>query len=292
MNSSQLILLSGLLFLIPAYIQLRNYYIVKSNSYLIFATLFFLSVLDQILVSIDSNFFVIEVIISLSFVLIHLILIQLASELINHKLNVSSRVWITHGTLTFLSLFTLKYFLYENMISDEYSTIKFLIGEPLRIVAGFALIQSITRSNLIIKTSRTSFIQNGWIITGGVFILSGLIQFAIYGVEFFYKVILDGENSPISTGIAEGLSLFSVLFLALFASIIAIFYPEAMLLSHTQLIKASKLYDLMAETEENDETRLSKLFFRSEAPETLIDYIKNIPDDVLEEINKDKQSSL
>ena len=272
------------------YIQLRNYYVVISNSYLIFALLFLLSMFDQLLVSINSEVFLIDILVSVSFVIIHLILIQLASELINHKLPLSRMIWWIHGIITFIGLFILKYLLLEDIISEDYSTVKFLIGEPLRIAAGFTLIYGITKSNLIIKSRRTTFIKNGWILTGIIIALSGIIQFGIYSLDLWYDLILDRKNSPIPISIAEGFSLLSVLFLALFTSVIAIFYPEAMLLSYAQVIKAAKLYDLISDDESSEDESLSKLPFRAETPEVLIDYVKSLPDDIIESLDKDGSS--
>ncbi|MHA2030300.1 MAG: hypothetical protein ACW99A_05060 [Candidatus Kariarchaeaceae archaeon] len=240
---------------------------------------------DQTLVSLDSDQFLPDILISLSFVLIHLILIQLASELINHKLHVSTRIWKTHGILTFVGLFVLKYLMFVDVISEDYFTLKFLIGEPLRIVAGIAMIHS-TKSKLIIKSQRTSFIKNGWIFTGLILVISGIIQFTVYSIDVMYELFNISGNSPAPISLAESLSLLSVLILALFVSTIAVFYPEAMLLSHTQIIKAAKIYDILSETEEVDDELLSRLLFRSEAPEALIDYIKSLPEDVINKLEK------
>ena len=163
-----------------------------------------------------------------------------------------------------------------------------MIGEPLRIIAGIALFLGTTRSNLIIISRRTNFIKNGWIFTGLLLIISGIIQLSVYGLDLFYELTIDGENSPIPINIAEGFSLLSLLFLAIFASIVAIYYPEAMLLSEVQIIKAAKLYDLISETDQPERELIPKLLFRSETPEVLIDYVKSLPEDIVESLDKAK----
>lgn len=250
---------------------------------------FVLSMLNQILVSIDFDIYIIEVVISLSFALFHLIIIHLSSEFINHKLKISMNIWKIYAILTFVGLVTVKYLVFYDIISEDYSTLKFIVGSPLRTMAGISMIYGLSRSNLIIKSPRTTFIKNWWIITGLILTLTGIIEFGVYGLDIYYNAV-NGENSPLSISIAENIGYARETSLTLIVSIIAIFFPEAMLLSHTQVLKSAKLYDLISETQETEKELVSKSIFRLESSDVLIEYIKSLPDDIIDSLDRRKSN--
>ncbi len=263
----------------------------KSSSYLIFSLLFFLSTVDQIFVSIDASFLISEFIISINFVLIHLIIIQLSSEYNNFKLPISKNKLFLYGIITGTALITLKSLIYLDIISSNRENLKFIIGEPLRIIAGFMLIYSFRNSKLILKTKRTSIISSFWIVAAIVMFISGIIQFSIYTSETLYDILSGTELNESWIDIAVISGDLNAILLALIATTLALFYPESMLLTHVQLIKAARIYQILGEIERSTEIAKpeDRGLLSNLSSESLYEYISDLPDEIIDKLDSEKR---
>lgn len=252
--------------------------------------MFLLSTIDQALVSFDNSFLISEFIISINFVLIHLIVIYLASEYNNHQQPIRTIKLVQYGIVTIIALLTLKSLLHFDVISSDRENLKFLIGEPFRIVAGFMLIYSFTNSKLIVKSKRTSIISSFWMAAAVMMLISGIIQFSIYSLDTVFDLNGAGINSS-WTDFAVLSGDINAIFLALIATIMALFYPENMLLTHVQLIKAARIYKILEGVKVPEE--INKLpdrsRFRNLSSDSLYDYVNNLPDDIIERLDLEKR---
>ena len=115
--------------------------------------------------------------------MVHLIIIQLSSEYIHHKLPINKRNLFLYGFITILVLIILKSLIYTDIISSDRENLKFIIGEPLRIITGYMLVYSFRNSKLIQKTNRTSTISLFWKVAGYMMLISGVIRFSVYSYE-------------------------------------------------------------------------------------------------------------
>ena len=274
------ILISGLIFIIPAVILIRNYIFVGSPSYLLFASLFGFVILDQIIVSLDREEFIFEILITLSFVSIYVIVIQLSSDIIDNKLPVSNLIWrsIALGVLIFTVI--LKYLILKEFISVNYTPLRITIGELYRIFAGYLVIYSFKNTKFVVESDKTMVIRKYWVICGYLITITGIFRSLFNTIEWFLLVPFNKDQDSILVSnidfASEFIGLLSVLSLGVIILYIALFYPETMLLSHVQVIKAARIYDIVE--------RYSRIEFKSERTEehtALIEYINTIPKELI-----------
>jgi hypothetical protein len=270
------IFLSGIIFIIPAVIQLRNYLFVGSTSYIVFAALFGFVILDQVIVSLDRDEFIFEILITLSFVSIYFIVIQLSSDIIDNKLPVRGQTWKLFALLVFIFTISMKYFISEEILSTDHTSMRIVIGELYRIFAGYLVVYSFRNTKFVVESDKTNQIRKYWLICGYLIVGTGILRALVYIIKWFLLFVFD--HDPDGSGISrldfygEIFGVISVLTLGIITLYIAIFHPETMLLSHVQVIKAAHIYDIV----EKHSSPRSKEAEKSEY-DALIEYINSIP---------------
>jgi hypothetical protein len=275
------ILISGLIFIIPTIILIRNYIFVGSPSYLLFASLFGFVILDQIIVSLDQNEFIFEILITLSFVSIYVIVIQLSSDIIDNKLPVSSLIWRSIALCVFLLTILLKYLISEEFISNNYSPLRIAFGELYRIFAGYLIIYSFKNTKFVVESDKTMLIRRYWVICGYLVAMTGILRSSLNTIIWFFLVPFDrDQDSTLVSDLdfaSELVGVLSVLSLGGIILYIALFYPETMLLSHVQVMRAARVYDIVERYSQVEDRNIP-----DDENKDLIEYINSIPKEFIQ----------
>ena len=63
-----------------------------------------------------------------------------------------------------------------------------------------------------------------------------------------------------------------------------------MLLTHVQVIKAAQIYKILQEMEKSEEVEKldDRGLFRNLSPESLLEYISNLPEEIIEKLDTEK----
>ncbi|MHA2252847.1 MAG: hypothetical protein ACXAD7_20965 [Candidatus Kariarchaeaceae archaeon] len=274
------ILLSGLIFIIPAVILIRNYIFVGSPSYLLFASLFGFVILDQVVVSLDQNEFIFEILISLSFVSIYAIVIQLSSDIIDNKLPISNSIWRLIALCVFLLTILLKYLISEEFISSNFTPLRITVGELYRIFAGYLIIYSFKNTKFVVESDKTIVIRKYWIISGYLVAITGILRSLLNTIVWFSLIPFnkDQDSSFVSNidFASELIGVLSVLSLGVIVLYTALFYPETMLLSHVQVMRAARVYDIVERYSHVEDKNIT-----NDENKDLIEYISSIPEEFI-----------
>jgi hypothetical protein len=270
------ILISGLIFIIPTIILIRNYIFVGSPSYLLFASLFGFVILDQIVVSLDQDEFILEILITFSFVSIYAIVIQLSSDIIDNKLPVSGLIWKSIALCVFMLTILFKYLISEEFVSDNYSPLRIAFGELYRIFAGYLIIYSFKNTKFVVESDKTILIRRYWVICGYLVAITGILRSFLNTIIWFFLIPLerDQDNTLVSDldFASELIGVLSVLSLGAIVLYIALFYPETMLLSHVQVMRAARVYDIVERYSHTQDKSIDV-----DENKELIEYINSIP---------------
>lgn len=128
--------------------------------------------------------------------------------------------------------------------------------EIIRFSIGLYAIWSFRKFNLYIDQRKTRLIRRLWVLTGYVYLLSGLLiglSYVTYmGLVEFTSYTRTELNFLIELAMLARLLIFFVP-QSIIILYVAIFIPEYLLISHFQLYTASKLYDIL-ETHQDDVT--------------------------------------
>ena len=119
-------------------------------------------------------------------------------------------------------------------------------------------------------------------------LLSGIIRFSIYSYEVGLDIFNGGGLTQSWLDFAVISGDLNAILLAFIATIVALFYPESMLLTHVQVLKAAKIYHIsqeMAKTEETDKVG-ERVLFKNLSSESLLDYISHLPDEIIDRLYK------
>ncbi|MHA2250024.1 MAG: hypothetical protein ACXAD7_06665 [Candidatus Kariarchaeaceae archaeon] len=278
---NSLLFIAGIIFLIPMLIQLRNYFWIRSTSYLNFALLFVFIIIDAMISAFNPEIFMFEVFLTISFVGTFFILLKIASEIINNKLPVQDQSWQIYSIVVLLFTIVIKYLIYQSEISDEFTSLRIAFGETLELLTGIMIIYAFRKVKLIVETKRTLRIKSLWLFIGFILMTIGMIRILTYSFDFAWEVFDGGESSTIESLIenVETITTIGVLLMALTAFAFTIFYPETLLLSEVQIYKVVGLYQLM---EDLDASKQSFSFYTDTI---ILDYLNSIPNELLEPSN-------
>jgi hypothetical protein len=257
-----------LLFLIPFYTQIRMYLITKSNSYLIFSLIFILAIIDSLLRLPSDRTLFIDFSITFVYITIFWIILMMADELRNNSNPQLSIFWKLLAVFTLSISWVLKYFVIIEDFSIEYTYLRITIGEFYRFIVGIIIIFSVNRAVIFVEAKRINDSLRLWKIAGYVIMINGIIRLLAFG----YLSILSVYGVSIDSIIILNLNYFSdfmAVLLLLIVLIIAILYPEAMLISELQFHKIHELYSLL----EKDQ---SKYILTSYQDEKLMNYLHSV----------------
>lgn len=222
-----------------------------------------------------------ESMITISFVGTMLILIRFAFD-IHPSLPLKARLLFLYGLVVSVIILTIKHLLRNGYLLVEYDPVRIVMGDTLQFIAGILLIYANLNEEPIVSSKRTQLIQTGWISGGLILSISAFVR-----IVFYSSVLLTIGSGLASTileyeFLVEAISIIGVLLLALLLFFLAIFLPEGLLLSHYQIYRAAKLYQISEK-----EKSKSRIIGILDSKEALIDYVSLLPDEV---INQDRGS--
>ncbi|UCE12666.1 MAG: hypothetical protein JSV04_10790 [Candidatus Heimdallarchaeota archaeon] len=154
---------------------------------------------------------------------------------------------VSGGVILFSSSYTILWILY-------------LICTTLLLIFAYKIVNPPYPSQRIVLTKRM------WLV---VWIL--VLGFAIFEIPW----ILDYFDF-----ITVALSYFLIVLAEMISALIAIFIPESMLISHAQLLRAHKLYEKLQQLKSKEEIAQFGM-------ESLVKYLKSIPEEQMQEIYPD-----
>ncbi|MHA2169249.1 MAG: hypothetical protein ACXAB7_05090 [Candidatus Kariarchaeaceae archaeon] len=232
--------------------------------------------MDQIVVSLDQDEFILEILITFSFVSIYAIVIQLSSDIIDNKLPVSGLIWKSIALCVFMLTILFKYLISEEFVSDNYSPLRIAFGELYRIFAGYLIIYSFKNTKFVVESDKTILIRRYWVICGYLVAITGILRSFLNTIIWFFLIPLerDQDNTLVSDldFASELIGVLSVLSLGAIVLYIALFYPETMLLSHVQVMRAARVYDIVERYSHTQDKSIDV-----DENKELIEYINSIP---------------
>jgi hypothetical protein len=162
-----------------------------------------------------------------------------------------------------------------------YDTLTIDTYQPLAIIHILILLNRILALSFVIYVyintpqpvtyTRVSTARKYWIIAGFAFLIFPIIKVG-------HMLLITPNIYLYTTAIANGFNLIAIIILAY----ITIRFPEAVLFSHSQLIRALELYDsVQASKSESSTTDIGI--------DLVTTYLNNIPSDILVKIRNDPQ---
>jgi hypothetical protein len=274
-----LLFLAAILFIIPFFVQLRIYYLVKSRSYLAFSLLFVSIFVDTIISAFQLEGFGYQALLSLSFVLTNTILILISLDAVNNKFPIKSRSWISFSVFILLGTLVLKYLIRQDILASHYTSLRIVFGEILELSTGIVILYAFSHINLILQTSRTIRIRRLWMAIALVLIFNALAKIIFYTLYFFF-VEFGGSSADISriVMVVESIITINVLIIATITFLFAVFFPETLLLSKYQFYRAYKIYQMLENQGVKDGDR--PRFFPEEI---ILDYLSTLPKELFKD---------
>ena len=207
------------------------------------------------------------------------IIYQISSDTSNHKLPVKSYTWRILLIIEVLGSILIKYLIYENIVSSNWTSLRIAIGQILQFIVCICLIYSFKDLNLSSLPSKILSIRRVWITSGLILITTSSIRFLIYFPNFVLLSLSSNRELSSMIGFAENLDIIALLIIAFIVVISSIIYPETLLISEVQLLKVHRLYQLLEliKEKEKEEDPRSSLF--SYGTDSILSYLKDIADD-------------
>ncbi|OLS20793.1 MAG: hypothetical protein HeimC2_35730 [Candidatus Heimdallarchaeota archaeon LC_2] len=266
----------------PGLVQFRNYRLTNSDEYLKFSALFFLFIIDNIIQSLDKPPFVFEVISTLAFSMVNYIIILIASGAANNNLMIKENIWKAGVVIAYLTSSFIEILVYQNRLDMEYRNVHVILLDSMTFFAGIMLIYAFITTPYLIHGSRTNQTRGIWILLGSLLLSIGFIR-VWNNLESVIKLL-----SSYKTAIPQILDStdfvdYVTILIGLLTIVLALFYPETMLLSQTQIMKVAKLFN---STESKFLYDIGKLPITIGNKEALKRYIQEVGE-VISRINED-----
>ncbi|MHA2031382.1 MAG: hypothetical protein ACXAC2_04320 [Candidatus Kariarchaeaceae archaeon] len=124
---------------------------------------------------------------------------------------------------------------------------RFLIFETIRATIGIIVISSFARVKVIQPSSRTDFVRNMWRGTATILVMVSVTRSVIV-LYLLIRKLLVGRSIVLDDPLLQfGWVIIgiAVLLMSILVIIVTIFYPETLLLSHSQIVQTSKIYEII-----------------------------------------------
>lgn len=232
----------SLLYLIPLFIAIRLYLLVKYIDYLLAAVIFLLMTVDAILLSLNQPIALYENIIALvTFSIVY----TFCYHMMGDKIKVSRKMW--YVTVFSLSIYVLPAAFFQDEIELRFTLIRYVLFELMRLMIGFVVVHSFLKVTEIKKTKRTQLAKRSWALGGLVLMVLAIVRIALTLYSLFQLFVLDHDISIDDYSVKLGYNI--IVIGAIFLSIVIVFnviiLPEGLMLSYSQILRSSKLYDLL-----------------------------------------------
>lgn len=261
--------ISGLLF-IPFFYYLRNYRVLAAGDYLLMGTLFLAGSFSTLLSGLGE---VNTLAIQLSLIYIFAVLTKTSFSLLAGKF-----VW--HHSYWFIgySIVAIAIVLTSRIEgSAEIELVEYVLIDGLRVVTGLIVIYCYRRANIVLETPRTRLVRYFFIFIGISFVIMGLVRVM---VAFGLLVRLYSTGLPIEdyanllVSVDLGIVVWAS-FITLGIFVISLVAPEHLIISHVQILKTARIYDIF---EKNKEIKL-----RDVSTRFLLEYISSLPPELFAE---------
>ncbi|MCE7735503.1 MAG: hypothetical protein GPJ54_11535 [Candidatus Heimdallarchaeota archaeon] len=235
-------LVVSLLYLIPLFVAIRLYLLVKYIDYLLAAVVFLLISVDAILLSLNQAIALYENIIALvTFSIVY----TFCYHMMRDKIKVSRKMW--YVTVFSLSIYVLPVAFFQDEIDLRFTLFRYILFEIMRLMIGFVVVHSFLEVTEIKKTKRTRLAKRSWALGGLVLMIIAIVRIALTLYSLFQLFVLDHDISidDYSVKLGYNIIIIGAIFLSLVVVFNVVILPEGLMLSYSQILRSSKLYDML-----------------------------------------------
>ncbi len=198
-------------------------------------------IIDNIIQSLDSPPFIFEMISTLIFSTVNFIIVLIVSGVADHKLVINEKIWKVGMIITYLASATIEILVHENQLKAGFQDLHVILLDVMTLFAGSMVVYAFITTPFMIRGSRTNQTRGIWIIIGILLFLIGIIR--IWNNMGNVVELLFNKNSEIPQILdSDDFVDYVSIVIGLLAIILALFYPDTMLLSQTQIMKVAKLF--------------------------------------------------
>lgn len=254
---AQISLVVGLLLLlIPLFITLRNYLLIRQPDYLLMSLIICLFGISMVFTSRDASSFMVNLIAYFFFSAAYVFTYYIKGE--DHV--ISPVQWIIHVVVVFF------YSLWYELASPaaDFLLIRFLLFESLKFVLGVYLFQTMNSVIEIKTTPRVRTIKSIWKWFGAflaiISVLRSLLVSIVLFKGWFMGESIQSDNALVTFG--TNLVILGGSFLGVVIILTAVVFPETMLLTKHQILRADRLYEVLEKINEGENPAKTYDFLR------------------------------
>lgn len=240
--------ITGLIALVPAFLQIRYYYLVRSPNFLWFSVLLLSLAFNVLLLALveASELRIIGTILSLVMLFTALVLIMYKTP--TQAFTLGNEFFIVYIILYGMNFIILTVIFYGTPTFVFITLLRILIEEILQLILGRRLYLIFANATLPISNRRTNTVRRFWMGFGLTLVIMSLVRAPIYFI--LSGAIVISEELFMSLSWIEGIG-FTVLDIGIAAMGIGLFFlslvfPESMLLTEQQILQVRMLEDTIA----------------------------------------------
>lgn len=236
-----------LIYIFPVITLFRNYKILRSPLYLQFILIIILTFLSFNFLGFtdsasDRTYLIPRMMINFLFTVIMMMLFDLLWKSTETSVSYNKYFWCSLSLLSFISFQMLLVLGHNGEISDRLFAARYLIQEAFRFLIAIGAYSSFKHIHLYKTNRRTIIIKN---LFRSIVLILGFMGITRFSIYFVIVTKLDiGLNRTSLINWFDLVLVLGAFLVGLIIFLISIFFPEALIISKTQILLIRKLYDI------------------------------------------------